>query len=127
MYFLAGDTTGTSDDLAFWQYTQSNNGWYQRQTLPGTIGAGVALTVGERDGVSVFYGIRGGGSTELYVYSLSANAWTALASQPFLSDLGVAAPWGAGAGLAWGGGGYLYALSGGSGTFFLRYRVAGSL
>ena len=121
VYVLAGDSISPT---TFYRYTIASGAWTARASLPGAAGSGAALAMGTRGGSPAIYALRGNNSADLYAYSPAANTWTSLASQPFKNDAAQTLVFGDGAAIAWGDGGYLYAQTGGSGTYFLRYRAA---
>jgi hypothetical protein len=109
LYALAG-----KGSRAFYRYTISSNTWEQMADAPGDVGDGSALVWAS----GAIYAARGGGTAGFYRYDPGSDAWTTLQTPAGGTVFG------AGAGLAWDGNDWIFAILGDGGSHFQRYRIS---
>nr|MCU0490466.1 Ig-like domain repeat protein [Chloroflexaceae bacterium] len=120
---MVGDDNGSlyavTSGTNFFRYNTATNTWQRRAAFPVTTAAGTTLAVASGQ----IYGLVGG-TQRLVRYDPAGNSWTEPASVPgSFSGFGNI---GAGVGLEWDGGDFLYATNGNNGNRFARYSLSGN-
>ncbi len=107
LYILAGAST------TFQQYDPATNQWTNLESLPAAAGDGASMVSTDADTI---YALRGGNSTNSYVYKISTGHWTALGNTPATILTGGALGYS-------GSGNFIYAFRGGSNNTIYQYDI----